>query len=220
MTSPSRAAHQSQRVCSTQGPPSPVLRHLAVPRRASGRRAVAIDCEMVGGGSDGSVDLCARICVIDDHENVLLNTFVCPSLPVTDYRTEVTGIRPQDLTAGMPFKAARRRVLAILSQRSSAPPAGDAHRGWHDAPAVRACPVSARERGHPGGGRQDGREEEDEGGEDTRLLLIGHDLRHDLHCLLLEYPPELLRDTATYPPLLRTNGLSHKLRYLTQTYLG
>jgi RNA exonuclease 4 len=52
-----------------------------------GRRSVvAIDCEMVGGGLDGTLDLCARICIIDEDENVLLNTHVKPEIPVTDYR--------------------------------------------------------------------------------------------------------------------------------------
>lgn len=47
---------------------------------------VALDCEMVGGGKDGSVNICARVCLVDEHENVLLNTYVQPVLPVTDYR--------------------------------------------------------------------------------------------------------------------------------------
>jgi hypothetical protein len=48
--------------------------------------AVALDCEMVGGGKDGSINICARVCLVDEHENVLLNTYVQPVLPVTDYR--------------------------------------------------------------------------------------------------------------------------------------
>lgn len=48
--------------------------------------AVAIDCEMVGGGSDGSLDLCARVCLIDEDENVILHTYVHPQIPITNYR--------------------------------------------------------------------------------------------------------------------------------------
>ena len=48
--------------------------------------AVALDCEMVGGGKDGLINICARVCLVDEHENVLLNTYVQPLLPVTDYR--------------------------------------------------------------------------------------------------------------------------------------
>jgi len=48
--------------------------------------AIALDCEMVGGGRDGSANICARVCIVDEHENVLLNTYVQPILPITDFR--------------------------------------------------------------------------------------------------------------------------------------
>lgn len=48
--------------------------------------AIAMDCEMVGGGTDGSVEICARVCLIDEDENVLFHTYVKPEIPVTDYR--------------------------------------------------------------------------------------------------------------------------------------
>lgn len=54
---------------------------------------VALDCEMVGGGSDGSINICARVCLVDEHENVLLNTYVHPLLPVTDYRLVSSPLR-------------------------------------------------------------------------------------------------------------------------------
>lgn len=54
--------------------------------RLPASQAVAMDCEMVGGGKDGSVDLCARVCLVDEYESVLLDTYVQPFLPVTDYR--------------------------------------------------------------------------------------------------------------------------------------
>ena len=54
---------------------------------------MALDCEMVGGGEEGETDLCARVCVVDENETVLLETFVMPPVPVTDYRSVVTGGR-------------------------------------------------------------------------------------------------------------------------------
>lgn len=48
--------------------------------------AIAIDCEMVGGGSDGTLDLCARVCLIDEDENLLFHTYVRPEIPITNYR--------------------------------------------------------------------------------------------------------------------------------------
>lgn len=49
-------------------------------------RVVALACKMVGGGSDGSLDLCSRVCLIDEYENILFHTYVKPHLPVTNYR--------------------------------------------------------------------------------------------------------------------------------------
>lgn len=49
-------------------------------------KAVALDCEMVGGGDDGTIDQCASVCLVDEDENVILSTHVRPQLPVTDYR--------------------------------------------------------------------------------------------------------------------------------------
>lgn len=57
-----------------------------VNQNGGGPEAVAIDCEMVGGGSDGSLDLCARVCLIDEDENVIFHTYVLPQLPITNYR--------------------------------------------------------------------------------------------------------------------------------------
>lgn len=49
-------------------------------------RVIAMDCELVGGGSDGSLDLCARVCLIDESENLIFHSFVKPQIPVTNYR--------------------------------------------------------------------------------------------------------------------------------------
>ncbi|KAH7286347.1 hypothetical protein KP509_32G002600 [Ceratopteris richardii] len=140
------------------------------------RPVVALDCEMVGGGPDGSIDLCARICIVNECENVLLNAFVKPELPVTDYRFELTGLHPEDLAKGMPIKLARKAVEEILYNGS---------KGNHNA-----------------------------------SVLVGHSLHHDLKCLGIEFPTHLQRDTAYYPPLLRTSNVCNKLQYLTSTYLG
>lgn len=53
---------------------------------SSRARVVALACKMVGGGSDGSLDLCARVCLIDESEKIIFHTYVKPRLPVTKYR--------------------------------------------------------------------------------------------------------------------------------------
>lgn len=62
-------------------------------------RYVAIDCEMVGVGSDGSKSALARASVVDWDGKVLLDTFVRVPERVTDFRTRVSGVRPKDIKA-------------------------------------------------------------------------------------------------------------------------
>ncbi|KAK9280795.1 hypothetical protein L1049_003684 [Liquidambar formosana] len=76
--------------------------------------AVAMDCEMVGGGSDGSLDLCARVCLIDEDENPIFHTYVQPQIPVSNYRYEVTGITEEHLRNAMPLKEVQEKILEIL----------------------------------------------------------------------------------------------------------
>lgn len=49
-------------------------------------KTIAMDCEMVGGGIDKSIDICVRVCLVDENENLVFHAFVQPSIPVTDYR--------------------------------------------------------------------------------------------------------------------------------------
>ncbi|XP_071924075.1 RNA exonuclease 4-like isoform X3 [Coffea arabica] len=147
-----------------------------------GYEAIALDCEMVGGGSNGSLDLCARVCLVDEYEKILFHTYVLPQIPVTDYRFEVTGIKEEHLKGAMPLKEVQDQILQILCNGES----------------VKSLWCS--------GGQA--------------KVLVGHNLEHDLDCLRMNYPDHLLRDTAKYHPLMKTNLVSHSLKYLTKTFLG
>ncbi|KAG8389393.1 hypothetical protein BUALT_Bualt02G0224500 [Buddleja alternifolia] len=76
--------------------------------------AIAIDCAMVGGGSDESLDLCARVCLVDEDEKVIFHTYVIPQIPVTNYRYEVTGITEDHLREAMPLKEVQDKIRQIL----------------------------------------------------------------------------------------------------------
>ncbi|KAI4995383.1 hypothetical protein ZWY2020_035286 [Hordeum vulgare] len=76
--------------------------------------AVALGCKMVGAGNDGTLDVCARVCVIDEHEAIVYEKFVRPLLPVTHYRYETTGIRPEHLRDALAVKMVQRQVEDIL----------------------------------------------------------------------------------------------------------
>lgn len=56
---------------------------------ARGPQVVALACKMVGGGSDGSLDLCGRVCLIDESENIIFHAYVKPTIPVTNYRLDI-----------------------------------------------------------------------------------------------------------------------------------
>nr|VDD12346.1 unnamed protein product [Brassica oleracea] len=145
-------------------------------------RVVALSCKMVGGGSDGSLDLCARVCITDESENVIFHTYVKPTLPITNYRYETTGIRPENIRDAMPLKQAQRKIKEFLC---------------YGEPMWKIRPRSGKAR-----------------------ILVGHGLDSHLDCLQIEYSSSMIRDTAEYPPLMKTSKLSNSLKYLTQAYLG
>ncbi|XP_057800795.1 uncharacterized protein LOC131016183 isoform X2 [Salvia miltiorrhiza] len=87
--------------------------------RGSRPEAVAIDCAMVGGGSDGSLDLCVRVCLVDEDEKLIFHTYVLPQIPITNYRYEVTGITEDHLKDAMPLKEVQDKILYILNNGES-----------------------------------------------------------------------------------------------------
>ncbi|KAG0503347.1 hypothetical protein HPP92_003419 [Vanilla planifolia] len=145
--------------------------------RAQGARLVALACKMVGGGSDGSLNICARVCLIDEDESIVFHSYVRPQIPVTNYRHETTGISPEHLKDAMPIKLAQKKIQDFLCNGEPL---------W-----------KIRYRG------------------ERARILVGHGLDHDLESLGIEYPQILLRDTATYPPLMKTSKLSNSFKYLT-----
>ncbi|XP_054637909.1 interferon-stimulated 20 kDa exonuclease-like 2 [Dunckerocampus dactyliophorus] len=75
---------------------------------------LAIDCEMVGTGPKGCVSQLARCSVVTYEGDVVYDKFIKPSMPVTNYRTRWSGIRPCDLSNATPFHQARKEVLKLL----------------------------------------------------------------------------------------------------------
>ena len=61
------------------------------------QKYIAIDCEMVGVGTDGIKSVLARASVVNWEGTVLLDTFVRVPERVTDFRTFVSGVRPKDI---------------------------------------------------------------------------------------------------------------------------
>ena len=79
---------------------------------------IAMDCEMVGVGPHGIRSMLARVSVINYYGHVLLDTYVQPLERVTDYREEITGIKPWHLTKkGEPFNQVIAKVNSLLNDR-------------------------------------------------------------------------------------------------------
>ncbi|KAJ2485153.1 3'-5' exonuclease [Coemansia sp. RSA 2320] len=85
-------------------------------REALGRY-LAIDCEMVGAGLKGSRSMLARVSIVNYYGHVVLDTFVKPLEPVTDYRTWVSGIRKADLVGARAFALVQAEVAELIRER-------------------------------------------------------------------------------------------------------
>ncbi|XP_063545202.1 RNA exonuclease 4-like [Cydia strobilella] len=78
------------------------------------KRVVAIDTESVGGGHCGSVNILARVSIVD-RQRVIYDEYVKPCMRVTDYRTPWSGIREKDLAkAKKTYDEVRQEVARIV----------------------------------------------------------------------------------------------------------
>lgn len=78
--------------------------------------AIALDCEMVGGGARGEKALLGRISMVDEYDDVIFDEYVRPTERVTDYRTRYSGIRPRDLVDGVNFEYVQEYVLDLIEE--------------------------------------------------------------------------------------------------------
>ncbi|KAF7989327.1 hypothetical protein HCN44_008001 [Aphidius gifuensis] len=79
-------------------------------------KQIAIDCEMVGVG-DGTESIVARVSLVNRHGACIYDKYVKPREKVTDYRTLVSGIRPEDIRNGEDFNVVQKEVAEILKGR-------------------------------------------------------------------------------------------------------
>lgn len=63
-------------------------------------RIVAMDCEMVGVGPKGEDSIVARVSLVNQFGKCIYDKYVKPTEKVTDYRTAVSGIRPENFKTG------------------------------------------------------------------------------------------------------------------------
>nr|XP_028571383.1 RNA exonuclease 4 [Podarcis muralis] len=80
-------------------------------------KAVAMDCEMVGVGPTGKDSIVARVSIVNLFGKCVYDKYVKAMEKVTDYRTAVSGIRPENLKTGEDFKIVQEEVASILQGR-------------------------------------------------------------------------------------------------------
>ncbi|KAH8110505.1 ribonuclease H-like protein [Phellopilus nigrolimitatus] len=78
---------------------------------------LALDCEMVGVGLDGTESSLARVSLVNYHGAVILDEFVRQRERVVDYRTAVSGVRAADMVHAKPFLEVQKQVAELLKDR-------------------------------------------------------------------------------------------------------
>ncbi|XP_040461217.1 RNA exonuclease 4 isoform X2 [Falco naumanni] len=101
------------------GQPKQSVEQVLVKEKASEglTRAVAMDCEMVGVGPKGEDSIVARVSIVNQFGKCVYDKYVKPTEEVTDYRTAVSGIRPENINTGEDFKTVQKEVANILNGR-------------------------------------------------------------------------------------------------------
>ncbi|KAB1216552.1 RNA exonuclease 4 [Morella rubra] len=77
---------------------------------------VSMDCEMVGV-CQGNKSALGRVTLVNKWGNVVYDEFVRPVDRVVDFRTEISGIRPQDLRKAKDFWVVQKKVAEIIKER-------------------------------------------------------------------------------------------------------
>ncbi|KAL5638564.1 hypothetical protein ACGC1H_005286 [Rhizoctonia solani] len=131
-------------------------------------RYVAIDCEMVGVGENGAESSLARASIVDFQGRVILDEFVSQRERVTDYRTQVSGIRPKDMINAKPFSQVQALISALLSSQDRVLVGHALHNDLsalllsHPAARIRDTQVYAGRKPIPGKGKAKAKEGEQE----------------------------------------------------------
>jgi RNA exonuclease 4 len=73
----------------------------------------ALDCEMVGVGPEGLESALARVSIINWNNEIVLDTYVTVQEEVTDYRTFVSGIRPEHIQSESAISLNQVRALSM-----------------------------------------------------------------------------------------------------------
>ncbi|KAF2789569.1 RNA exonuclease 4 [Melanomma pulvis-pyrius CBS 109.77] len=117
--SSSKAAAESISIL-TPSPHHPDIENEGISSTALPGKYIALDCEMVGTGPEPDRDSAlARVSVVNYHGHQVYDSYVRVKVPVTDYRTAVSGIEPRHLRPDIarPFKEVHDDLKILLEGR-------------------------------------------------------------------------------------------------------
>jgi RNA exonuclease 4 len=78
---------------------------------------VGLDAEFVGVGGDENRSVLARASIVNFHGIQVYDSFVRPKEFVTDWRTHVSGVSPEDMAIARSFEEVQQDVAVILMDR-------------------------------------------------------------------------------------------------------
>ena len=102
---PTDESVEKKRVCGQEG---------AVAK--DGCNIVALDCEFVGVGRRNQSAL-GRCSIVDYSGHILCDIYAKPDEPITDYRTQWSGIRPHHMKRAIPFQSAQTLIRNVLRDK-------------------------------------------------------------------------------------------------------
>ncbi|KII74729.1 RNA exonuclease 4 [Thelohanellus kitauei] len=77
-------------------------------------RLLALDTEMVGTGLSTEENMLGRVSIVDYNGDVVYDTYVSPTEPITDYRTKYSGITPESLIGAPSYTEVQYRVAELI----------------------------------------------------------------------------------------------------------
>lgn len=101
-------------------PDHPDIENEGISSTALPGKYIAVDCEMVGTGPEPDRDSAlARVSVVNYHGHQVYDSYVQVRVPVTDYRTAVSGIEPRHIRKDVarPFKEVHEDMKILLEGR-------------------------------------------------------------------------------------------------------
>jgi RNA exonuclease 4 len=96
----------------SSGPPKPLNDDFSI------TDALALDCEMVGTGLGGVKSLLGQVSIVNEYLNVVYTSYCKPTEPITDYRTQWSGLTEIHLRDAPSFQEVQQKVIEIFNSSS------------------------------------------------------------------------------------------------------